>query len=119
MENGLGAFGMSLGIISTVICVAATYLVEAKKVGAPLRKGVSAVLLVLWAAAAVLLTFDSPFTSTGNGYFACWLGLACAALWVYREFFEMQAPLCMCMCTSAGAGSRQTDRGRAASVLSA
>jgi len=119
MENGLGAFGMSLGIISTVICVAATYLVEAKKVGAPLRKGVSAVLLVLWAAAAVLLTFDSPFTSTGNGYFACWLGLACAALWVYREFFEMQAPLCMCMCTSTGAGSRQTDRGRAASVLSA
>jgi len=88
--SGTGAYGMSLGIISAVICVLATYLVEAKKIGAPLRKGVSGVLLVLWAAAAVLLTFDSPFTSTGNGYFACWLGLACASLWVYREFFEMQ-----------------------------
>ena len=110
--SGTGAYGMSLGIISAVICVLATYLVEAKKIGAPLRKGVSGVLLVLWAAAAVLLTFDSPFTSTGNGYFACWLGLACASLWVYREFFEMQAPLyacacCMCMRMSAGAGSGQ------------
>lgn len=45
---------------------------------------------MLWAVAAILLTFASPFTSTGNGYFACWFGLACAALWVYREFFEMQ-----------------------------
>ena len=99
--SGTGAYGMSLGIISAVICVLATYLVEAKKIGAPLRKGVSGVLLVLWAAAAVLLTFDSPFTSTGNGYFACWLGLACASLWVYREFFEMQAPLYACACACA------------------
>jgi len=90
VSSGTGAYGMSLGIISAVICASSTYLVEGKKIGAPLRKGVSGVLLVLWAAAAVLLTFDSPFTSTGNGYFACWLGLACASLWVYREVFEMQ-----------------------------
>jgi len=81
---------MSLGIISAVVTVAATYLVETKKIGAPIRKVVSGLLLVLWTAAAVFLTFDSPFTSTGNGYFACWLGLACAVLWVYREFLEMQ-----------------------------
>ena len=96
--SGTGAYGMSLGIISTIICVAATYFIEAKKIGAPLRKGVSGVLFVIWAASAVLLTFDNVVTSTGNGYFVYWLGLACAALWVDREFFEMQAPQIMCMC---------------------
>lgn len=90
VKTSNGAYGLSLGVISAVVCAAATYLVEGKKIGAPLRKGVSGVLLVLWAVAAILLTFASPFTSTGNGYFACWFGLACAALWVYREFFEMQ-----------------------------
>jgi len=88
--HSTGSYGMSLGIISAVVTVAATYLVETKKIGAPIRKVVSGLLLVLWTAAAVFLTFDSPFTSTGNGYFACWLGLACAVLWVYREFLEMQ-----------------------------
>ena len=68
-----------------------------------LRKVVSGLLLVLWTAAAVFLTFDSPFTSTGNGYFACWLGLACAVLWVYREFLEMQA---RCASTHAHAHAR-------------
>jgi len=72
-------------------------------------------------ASALRRSSISPFTSTGNGYFACWLGLACASLWVYREVFEMQAPLCMCMRMRirAGAGSRQADGGREASVRSA
>ena len=35
---GTGSYGMSLGIISAVVTVAATYLVETKKIGAPIRK---------------------------------------------------------------------------------
>jgi len=88
-----GAYGVSLGVISTVVTVAITYLIDKKKIGAagaPIRKAVSAVLLILWSFAALILTFDSPFTSTGNGYFACWYGVISASLFVYREFFEME-----------------------------
>jgi hypothetical protein len=92
VRSGTGTYGMILGIISTVICVVATCLLGHKKIGAPLRKDVSGVMFVLWAAAAFFLTFDSPFMSIGIGHFAYWLGLAFASLWVYREFFEMQAP---------------------------
>ena len=41
------------------------------------------VLLGVWIAAAFWLTFSatSPFTTTGNGYFATWLGLISFAAW--------------------------------------
>ena len=35
VKTSNGAYGLSLGVISTVICAAATYLVEGKKIGNP------------------------------------------------------------------------------------
>ena len=37
-------------------------------------------LLLWWAAGAGIVTFDGPFTTTSNGYFAAWAGLACSVL---------------------------------------
>jgi len=45
----------------------------------------SLILLALWVAAAIWLTFVGPFLLTGNGYFATWLGLFCAVTIVLGE----------------------------------
>jgi hypothetical protein len=37
-----------------------------------------ATLAALWVITAIITTFRGPFTTTGNGYFACWAGTACA-----------------------------------------
>jgi hypothetical protein len=37
-----------------------------------------AVVAFLWVITASLTTFRGPFTTTGNGYFACWAGVFCA-----------------------------------------
>ena len=42
----------------------------------------AASLLVWWAIAAGLLTFQSPFTSPGNGFFACWACLVASIVLV-------------------------------------
>ena len=52
---------------------------------ARLRRGGAALLLLLWLVAATLLTFLGPFTTTGNGFFACWGGLLCAFAFTWHE----------------------------------
>ena len=89
-DHSTGKYGISLGVISTAASLATPYLIDTKKIGPPARKIIAASLFVLWVAAVTVLTFDSPFTATGNGYFACWGGTVCATLFAYREFFEMQ-----------------------------
>ena len=89
-DHSTGKYGISLGVISTAASLATPYLIDTKKIGPPVRKIIAAFLFVLWVAAVTVLTFDSPFTATGNGYFACWGGTVCATLFAYREFFEMQ-----------------------------
>ena len=37
-----------------------------------------AVISGLWIITASLITFRGPFTTTGNGCFACWAGVVCA-----------------------------------------
>lgn len=38
------------------------------------------VLALMWVVAVVLLTFGSPYTYTGNAYFACWAAFAASSL---------------------------------------
>ena len=57
-----------------------------------LPKLVAFVLVCLWAAAAIVLTFDKPFTNTSlaNGYFACWLGLILSFCFAVQEIEELR-----------------------------
>ena len=60
-------------------------MVDREKVGAPLKKAFSAVLLLLWGITACVLTFDGPFNATGNGYFGTWASLFFATAFAWQE----------------------------------
>jgi len=49
-------------------------------------KWVALCLALLWASLAGLLTFDGPYVGSGNGYFACWVGLFACAYLLFRAF---------------------------------
>ena len=36
------------------------------------------ILFVIWTISAGVFTFVDPYTATGNGYFACWIGWFCS-----------------------------------------
>jgi cytochrome b561 len=52
------------------------------------HKMVSLVLLGIWIAGFIVLTFYKPFKSTGNGYFSLVLGLALAVAFALQQFPE-------------------------------
>ena len=38
-----------------------------------------------WLAAALVLTLFGPFVESGNGFFACWVGVAAAVAFAWEE----------------------------------
>lgn len=61
-----------------------TLLIVALRLLKPLsggvRTAVSLATLAMWLPVVWFTTFAGPFTVTGNGFFAAWLGVACAAV---------------------------------------
>merc|ERR1712039_846226 len=49
-------------------------------------KWVALGLTILWVVLVIVLTFDAPYTSTSNAYFACWVGLYAAAYMLSGAF---------------------------------
>ena len=45
----------------------------------------SLLLLAGWLAAALVLTLFGPFVESGNGFFACWVGVAAAVAFAWEE----------------------------------
>lgn len=95
-------YGLSVGIISLVGILFLLALDDrgsrldfgrnGQRMADTLPKLVAFVLVCLWAAAAIVLTFDKPFTNTSlaNGYFACWLGLILSFCFAVQEIEELR-----------------------------
>jgi len=84
---GNAIFGLVVGILSAVIVLAYLFMqdTDSEKFSPTPRRLAAGLLVVMWLGAAALLTFDGPFLETGNGYFACWLGLGAACITAVEE----------------------------------
>lgn len=51
------------------------------------------VMVALWGVAVAVLTFDKPFQTTGNGYFATWGGAIISVYWAQISFSKLHALL--------------------------
>lgn len=56
---------------------------------ATIKSAVITCFAVMWVAAATLMTFDGPFTTTGNGYFAAWGAAITCVFAANDQFLEM------------------------------
>lgn len=53
------------------------YMIRREKISVRAKSIYVICLFVIWLISAGVFTFVDPYTVTGNGYFACWVGLAC------------------------------------------
>mmetsp|Transcript_10599 Transcript_10599/g.35939 ORF Transcript_10599/g.35939 Transcript_10599/m.35939 type:complete len:145 (+) Transcript_10599:570-1004(+) len=82
------AYAVAVGAVSFFLCLV---LIVGPRVSGGFARSAPWVCLFLflwWLAAAVVLTFISPFVYAGNGYFATWVALICSGV----AFVESQAP---------------------------
>jgi hypothetical protein len=87
-----GKWGVICGLLTAGLTVIYYYLQSQHRLSLAGRKGMSALLLLLWGFGVGVLTFDFPFRITGNGFFACWTGAIASASFAYQIFFESQLP---------------------------
>eukprot|EP00468_Gymnochlora_sp_CCMP2014_P006619 CAMPEP_0167757156 /NCGR_PEP_ID=MMETSP0110_2-20121227/9772_1 /TAXON_ID=629695 /ORGANISM="Gymnochlora sp., Strain CCMP2014" /LENGTH=333 /DNA_ID=CAMNT_0007643321 /DNA_START=48 /DNA_END=1049 /DNA_ORIENTATION=- len=84
-------FAVSVGVLGFVFAVA--YLIMLR-VNAEFLVSINGLLgminLVFWGIAVGILTFDRPFTATGNGYFAIWAGFIVACHFTYHAVPRLQ-----------------------------
>lgn len=69
---GQSAWGMSAGLITLLIC--AVIFKAYDDINAQVVKIMAILMFVIWAVVSGVCTFDGPFLTAGNGYFACWGG---------------------------------------------
>jgi len=74
--------GLGFGIISGITILVVLVLEPKVSILTGQPGIVSYFLIPLWLAGAILLTFDEPFSSTGNGYFCVW-GSFCGSCYLF------------------------------------
>lgn len=78
-NNGESTLAVIVSVLS--ILVAANFVYAKHKKSDQIREfelPTLTVIALLWIVTASLATFRGPFTTTGNGYFACWTAVFCA-----------------------------------------
>ena len=87
---GEAAYGIAIAALTLLIVI--VLLVAESKLPDAARLSVALFLAVVWTALVGATTFSQPFTNTGNGFFAAWVGLYCAFLYArdqkYPAWFE-------------------------------
>lgn len=82
--RGNAIWGLVAGILTFITSL--VILQKYDDIPIQMMKLISAVLFVIWATVAGILTFDGPFRDTGNGYFASWGGFLAAILFANHQF---------------------------------
>jgi len=89
----LWGYALAVGIVGAALSVLSALLIEnpsgrkpllyIPKVGILTFNGLVAVILLFWWGVGTgILTIHGPFTSTGNAYFALWVGFGCSLIGV-------------------------------------
>lgn len=81
--HGNLTWGLVGSSLSLLICALVANLFTGMPDG---FKWVALALTVLWASMVGLLTFEGPYVGSGNGYFACWVGLFACLYLLFRAF---------------------------------
>jgi hypothetical protein len=84
--DGKLAYGVAVAAVSTMVCL--VYLIGAKYYHYDFQQFATSCALFLcawWLIAAWVLTFDAPYTFTGNGYFSIWVATVASTLFAQQS----------------------------------
>lgn len=76
--SGFRGFAVAFGVLATVFVILQMKIAPMLSMKA--NSGMLAAQVVFWFAGTMFLTFFEPFKVVGNGFFACWAGLAGAMM---------------------------------------
>ena len=80
------AYAVAVGIVSALVCILLAFF--GGSLGQSARKVIAVLLFLWWTAAVFVLTFGSPFSFTGNGYFSVWISFFLSTLYLEAEFHQ-------------------------------
>lgn len=83
-QTGNAAWGLTAGILTVISSL--VILQKYDDINIQMMKLYGGIMFVIWATVAGVLTFDGPFVTTGNGYFATWGGFLVAIFFANHQF---------------------------------
>lgn len=81
-----GTYALIVSMISACLSALTFFLTEKQKIGLAVKKAIAATLVINWIIAAIILTFDQPFTFTSNGFFGTWFATYFAVTYCWQIF---------------------------------